>query len=90
MTAYRSLQELDILIDLSDSTALQAIKEAQMEQALWEIKYDTNGQGATGVSIGGLLSATFPTGESKPARYSPRALAMLRPYLRGRTVTRTR
>jgi ABC-type sugar transport system substrate-binding protein len=26
MTAYRSLQELDIVIDLSDSTALQAIK----------------------------------------------------------------
>ena len=39
-TAFRSLQELDIVIDLTDSEELGAIQKAQMEQALWEIKHD--------------------------------------------------
>ena len=53
MTAYRSLQELDIFIDLSDTDALQAIKQAQLEQALHEIRHDLGGLQAQPVSIGG-------------------------------------
>jgi hypothetical protein len=90
MTAYRSLQELNILIDLSDSTALKAIKEAQAEQALWELKHDPDMQAVSGVALGGILNVRFPSGKTPTDRYSPRALAMLRPYIRGRSVARNR
>jgi hypothetical protein len=88
-TGFRSLATLEIVIDLSEAAALQAIKNAQCEQALWESTYNRDEPAARGVSIGGLISAQFFE-QGKPERYAPRALEMLRPYLRARTVSRIR
>ena len=90
MTAYRSLNELDIEIDLSDATALQAIKDAQCEQALWELKHDPDMQAASAISLAGLVSVKIPADKTPPPRYSPRALAMLQSYIQGRTIARIR
>lgn len=90
VTAYRSLAELDIVIDLSDTDQLQAIQQSQCEQALHELINDTEGQALSGLTLGGLLSVKIPDSKTPPARYSPRALALLRPYLRGRSIARTR
>jgi hypothetical protein len=92
VTAYRSLQELDIVVDLSDSDALQALKTAQCEQALYlMVNIDTlEGQAVSGLTLAGVLSVKLPQDQTEPARYSPRALALLRPYLRGRSIAWTR
>ena len=91
VTAYRSLaDELSIVIDLSDADQFQAIRQAQCEQALWELENNLSGQALSGLTLGGLLSVKIPSDKTPPARYSPRTLALLRPYLRGRSITRTR
>ena len=91
MTAFRSLNELSLdLSDLEeDEDLLTALKQAQCEQALHELKHDLSTAKVQGVSLGGLLSVKF-SGDQRPPRYSDRALAILRPYVTGRTVTRTR
>ena len=86
MTAYRSLQELDIEVDLTDSTALQAIKDAQCEQALYESIHDLDNPQPAFFGMTGL-SVKMP---DPPGRYAPRALAILKPYLSAPVVTRTR
>ncbi|MBC2713594.1 MAG: hypothetical protein HGJ94_22160 [Desulfosarcina sp.] len=91
MVAYRSLQELDIFIDLTDADALQAIKLAQCEQALHEIRYDLDELQAQSVSLGGLVSVKLDRSNGeKPPRYSQRALAILKPYLRAPVISRIR
>lgn len=90
LQSYRSLQELSIVVDLSDATALQALKNAQCEQALHEIRNDLDEPQASSVSLGGLVSVSMKNAGEKPDRYSQRALAMLRPYLRAPVITRTR
>ena len=103
-TAFRSLSGLDLNITFDDdglisSTAytgteqakiLTALEQAQCEQALHELKFDVDAQAVKNVSLGGMLSFTLNPGEEKPPRYSERALATLRPYLRARTVSRVR
>ena len=88
-TGFRSLATLDIVIDLSEAAALQAIKDAQCEQALWESAYNRDEPAARGVAIGGLMSVQF-FHQGNSERYAPRALELLRPYLRARTVSRIR
>lgn len=88
LQAYRSLQELDIVIDLSDSDALDAIQQAQCEQAIWELQRDETEWQANAVSLGGLVSVKL--NENKPPRHSPKALYILKPYLRCATISRTR
>jgi hypothetical protein len=102
--AFRSLNGLDLNIILDDdglisSTAytsteqgkiLTASKQAQCEQALHELKFDVDAQAVKSVSLGGMLSFTLNPGEEKPPRYSERALAILKPYLRARTLSRFR
>ena len=89
MTAYRSLQELDIVIDVTDDTALTAIKYAQCEQALHEIRHDVDGERIQAVNIAGLLSVGIDT-KKHPQRFSERALNILRPYLSLKAVNRIR
>ena len=80
----------------SDYTAVEAAKildclqRAQAEQALHELKNDLDAQAISSVSFGGLLSVKIPADQTPPPRHSERALAILRPYLVARTVTRTR
>lgn len=104
-TAFRSLNELDYnLVFKTDKTLsdayytatqiteiLTALKQAQCEQALHEIKNDPDGQAIEGFSLGGLLRVSLPDKKGKePPRYAQRAIAMLRPYIKAATVTRTR
>jgi hypothetical protein len=104
-TAFRSLNELDYnLVFKTDKTLsdayytatqiteiLTALKQAQCEQALHEIKNDPAGQAIERVNLGGLLSISLPKKKAKePPRYAQRAIAMLRPYIKAPTVTRTR
>ena len=103
-TAFRSINGLDLNVTFDDagvisSTAytsteqgkiLTALERAQCEQALHELKFDIDNQGVKSVSLGGMLSFTLNPGDEKPPRYSERALAILRPYLQARTVTRVR
>jgi len=89
MTAYRSLQELDIVINLMDADALKAIKQAQMEQALHEVREDRDDRLVSSFMLGGVLNVNMDS-KDRPGRYSRRALAILKPYLRAPVVTRTR
>jgi hypothetical protein len=90
LQSFRSLQTLNVVINLSDDDSLQALKDAQCEQALWELKNDLEELQASSVSLGGMISVKLNTTDEKPDRYSPRALAILRPYLRCATISRTR
>lgn len=96
LMAFRSLAELNIdLTDLDSSDAdtaaaiLAALQEAQCEQALHELKNDLQANTAQAVGLAGLISVKFQP-QDHPARYSERALAILRPYLSVHTITRTR
>ena len=103
-TAFRSINGLDLNVTFDDdglisSTAytgteqgkiLTALEQAQCEQALHELRFDIDNQAVKSVSLGGMLSFTLNPGEEKPPRHSERALAILRPYLRARTVARFR
>jgi hypothetical protein len=104
ITAFRSLQELDLNIEfdsdklISDSyysaseiaEILSALQQAQCEQALHELKNDLDSPNISRMSLGGLLSVDMPEGQDQTPRYSERALAILRPYIKARTVARTR
>jgi len=104
VTAFRSLAELDLDIEfdsdklLSDTTysdseraeILLALQQAQAEQALHEIKNDLDSPNLSRLSLGGLLSVNFPANQDQTPRYSERCLAILRPYIVARTVSRSR
>ena len=102
-TGFRSINGLDLNITFDDDLIISAtaytdteqtkittaLKQAQCEQALHELKFDVDVQGVKSVSLGGSLAFTL-NGDEKPPRHSERALAILRPYLRARTVARFR
>jgi len=90
MTAFRSLQELNIEIDLTDSDQLTALKNSQCEQALHELINALDNPGVTSMSLGGVLSVKLDPGHVPPDRFSKRALAILKPYLSISTIARTR
>ena len=104
MTAFRSLAEFNLNITLDDNgvmssdvytdveaeTILTALKQAQCEQALHELINDLDNPKISGLSFSGLLSVKLPANQTPPPRYSERALLILRPYIVGRTITRTR
>ena len=104
MTAFRSLAELmlnisfdedeiissDIYTDAEAETILTALKQAQCEQCLHELIHDLDNPKISSLNLGGILSVKIPTNQTPPPRHSERALAILRPYIVGRTVTRTR
>jgi hypothetical protein len=90
MTAFRTLNELNIEIDLTEAEQLTTIQQAQCEQALHEVAHDPDSPGFSSVNLGGLLSVKLGQGQSPPDRYSKRALAILKPYLAAPTITRTR
>ena len=91
MTAFRSLTELNIVItDSSDAGTLQALARSNAEQALWELRHDSDEMQASSVSLGGLVSVKLKNDGQKPPRFSPRALGMLKPYLRAPVISRTR
>lgn len=81
VTAFRSLQELDIVIDLTDAVALQAIKDAQCEQTLRELQLADNPSPFSSIGLPDLKL----TRKEMP-RFSERALGILRPYLRASLV----
>ena len=102
-TAFRSLAELDLNIEFDDeglisettytaseiAAILKDLQQAQLEQALWELKHDLDSLAVENVSLGGMLSFKFNEGE-KPERYSPRTIQILRPYIQIGVVSRTR
>jgi hypothetical protein len=90
LTAFRSLKCLNITIDPTEADQLQALKESQCEQALFELTIDTDGQPINAMTLGGLLSVKMAPGNVPPSRYSKRAMQSLGPYLSAPVVTRTR
>jgi hypothetical protein len=90
ITAFNSLAELDLTIDPTETDQITALKQAQCEQALHELKNDLDSTGISSLSLGGLLSVKIPESNAPPSRFSERVLAILRPYLSGRSIKRTR
>ena len=88
MTAFQTLKTIDMVMDLSDTAQLEAIKQAQMEQAYYELT-KTNTKPLESVSLGGLLSVKMDT-KKEAGIYSERALAILKPYMRTQTINRLR
>jgi hypothetical protein len=76
VTAFHSLMELDITIDPTDTAQVQALKNAQCEQALHELKEDLDSQNLNYFALQGIQAT-----KKELPRYSPRAMAILRPYL---------
>lgn len=76
--------------DVEAAKILDCLKRAQCEQCLHELKHDLDSPKITGLSLGGVLSVKLPANQETPSRHSERALSILRPYILGRTVTRTR
>ena len=95
-TAFRSLQELTLnLADLSSidqdrrDALLTALETAQCEQALHELQCPPAQQIVSTVGLGEMLHVSFGQKDSPP-RHSPRANAMLKPYLYVNTLKRAR
>jgi len=103
-TAFRSINALDLTIVLDDdkiiSTAyytadqitaiLEALQIAQAEQAIHELTIDVDSPGLAAFNLGGLLSVRMDGKTDSTPRYSERAMETLRPWLKARTVARTR
>jgi hypothetical protein len=102
LMAFRSLNELDFDLqwkadktladaytDAQKAEILAALKQAQCEEALHLLRYDTEGVGVQSVSLGGMLSFKLDPGENPP-RHSQRAMDILRPILKSRSVARFR
>jgi len=102
LMAFRSLNELEFNLwwkldktladrytDAQKAEILAALKQAQCEEALHLLRYDTEGVGVQAVSLGGMLSFKLDPGQNPP-RHSQRALDILRPILKGRSVARFR
>ena len=75
ITAYRSINELDLTIDPT-ADQIQVLKDAQCEQALHELKEDLDSQ-----NINSFILMGIKTTKTELPRYSQRALAILRPYI---------
>ena len=90
LTAFRALNTLDITIDPTVSAELEALEEAQMEQALHMITVDVDAPPLSSLSLGGLLSVQLPADQQAPKRYSARAMELLAPYMSVKVITRTR
>ena len=90
VTAFHSLGELDLTVDPNDAATLDALQRAQCEQCLHELRNDLDGSAISSFNLGSLLSVKLPESKVPPSRYSQRALAILRPYITARSVTRTR
>jgi len=102
LMAFRSLNELDFDLqwkadktladtytDTQKAAILSILKQAQAEEALHLLRYDTENVGVQSFSLGGMLSVKLDPGENPP-RHSPRALDILWPILKGRAVRRFR
>ena len=89
MTAFHSLNELDLTVDPADAATLDALQRAQCEQALYELEHNPEGPGISGLTLGGVLSVKTVQ-KSPPPRFSQRALAILRPYITAPSIKRTR
>lgn len=90
ITAFQSIDELYMLIDPVKADNLNALKQAQCEEALHELRYNINGLSISSLTFGGLLSVKVPENQLPTTRYSRRALAILRPFLIAPSKTRTR
>ena len=90
ITAFNSINELDLTVHPTESDQLTALKSAQCEQALHEIINDLDSPNLSSLSLGGLLSVKIPDKQIPPPRFSKRALSILRSYLSGRSIKRTR
>lgn len=104
MTAFRSLAELNLNIVLDDNKIisathyttteaadiLTALQQASCEQALHELMNDLDAPPITSMTLAGMVSAKIPDKFAKPARFSQRTLAILRPYIQAKVVARTR
>ncbi len=102
ITAFRALQELSLNIVFADdktissaiysdseiSEILQDLQHAQCEQMLHELDTDIYGQQLEFLSLSGL-TVKMPK-DSKPERFSPKAMAILRPYIQAPVVARYR
>ena len=89
VTAFHSLNELDLTVDPAEAGTLDALQRAQCEQALYELDNNPEGPGISAVSMVGLLSVKTEQ-KSPPPRFSQRALALLRPYITAPSIKRTR
>ena len=89
VTAFHSLNELDLTVDPAEAGTLDALQRAQCEQALHELDNNPEGPGISAVSMVGLLSVKTEQ-KSPPPRYSQRALSILRPYINAPSIKRTR
>lgn len=80
VTAFHAISALDVEIDATDAAQLAALKYAQAEQALHELRTDLDAQ----VKTLGLPDLKIQQPE-RP-RYSDRAMNHLRPYMKAPTV----
>ena len=90
VTAFHSLNELDLTVDPTEAATLDALQRAQCEQCLHELRNDLDASAISGFTLGGLLSVKLPENTVPPSRHSQRALAILRPYITAWSVSRTR
>lgn len=102
ITAFRALQELSLNIIFADDKTissavytedeiaeiLQDLQYAQAEQILHELDNDIYGQQLDFLSLSGL-TVKMPK-NSKPERFSPKAMAILRSYIQSSVVQRYR
>jgi hypothetical protein len=102
ITAFRSLQELSFNIVFADDKTisssvytedeiddiLQDLQFAQCEQMLHELDNDIYGQQIDYLSLSGL-TVKMPS-NSKTERFSPKAMAILRNYIKSPVVQRFR
>jgi hypothetical protein len=102
LMAFRSLNELEFNLwwkldktladrytDAQKAEILAALKQAQCEEALHLLRYDTEGVGVQAVSLGGIFSVKLDPGQNPPP-HSQRAMDILRPILKSRSVARFR
>lgn len=103
LQAFRTLDELELDITWNDdrtlsdsytddqkSDILEALQRSQCEQALHELKFDTDGPEVQSVGLGGLLNIKFPNSGKSVPRFSERAISILRPLIKARSVNRFR
>ena len=95
--AFRTMQELNIDLDYfttgtTDQAAalLVALKRAQCEQALYELENSESARDVSSLGLDGLVNVKFDKGTGKVSRYSERAVAILRDYLKGNVTNRFR
>ncbi len=102
ITAFRALKELNLNIVFADdktissavysdskiSEILQDVQFAQCEQILHELDTDIYSPQLEYLSLSGL-TVKMPK-DSKPERFSPKAIAILRPYIQASVVSRYR